>query len=169
MKIKKLKTKKDLHRALEKSKESKELLTFPLNDDMEIRWQRAEKTLLEYLKKYESLVWYARSDSAMLLADEIYEGLAAQKKIEKEYPQEVHQLNNDNDNWTHGFNSGLLAAIRLTMGLMSKEFIEHGELELYEDEGRWYLDDLYITEDGTAGTIYDHFDDAIENFPELDT
>jgi len=167
MKIKKLKTKQEFLRALEKSKEQKDLLvSFPLDNDIKWRWQRAESKLLEYLEKYESLVWYARSDSAMLLEKEIYEGLAAQKRIEKAYPQDVHQLHNDNDNWTHGFNSGVLAAIRLTMGLMSKEFIEHDELELYEDE---VDNDLYLTEDGTAGTIYDHFDDAIENFPELDT
>jgi len=167
MKIKKLKTRQEFLRALEKSKEAKDLLTsFPLDDDIKFRWQRAENKLLEDLKKYESLVWYARSDSSKLLQEEIYEGLAAQKRIEKEYPQEVYQLNNDNENWTHGFNSGVLAAIRLTMGLMSKEFIEHDELELYEDEVE---NDLYITEDGLAGFIYEGWEDAIDNFPELDT
>jgi len=54
--------------------------------------------------KYFDLVWYARSKPGR--AED------ARKRIEALYPKEVKDLGID-DNWSHGFNSGMLAASRL--------------------------------------------------------
>ena len=75
----------------------------------------------EKLDKYESLVWYARkhpSDHpswASVPAD-IREGaLNSCAKVEEHCPDEVDALRGENGDWEHGFNSGMLAALRYVM------------------------------------------------------
>jgi hypothetical protein len=73
-----------------------------------------KKELLENLQslhtKYADLVWYARSD-----ADKHPEHkeaiLKAQERIIENYPKEIDDYE-ETPEWTHGFNSGMLAAIR---------------------------------------------------------
>ena len=66
------------------------------------------------MDKYFDLVWFARAKPKMLLDREIYEGLSAYNRIKEQYPKETFDIKNpDDDNWTHGFNSGMLAASRL--------------------------------------------------------
>tara|TARA_R110000744_G_scaffold18970_9_gene50411 strand:+ start:275 stop:586 length:312 start_codon:yes stop_codon:yes gene_type:complete len=61
-------------------------------------------------EKYYNLVWYARSDSNADVAKK------ERKQIEKLYPEETEQLINENGKWQHGFNSGMLACLRLING-----------------------------------------------------
>lgn len=69
--------------------------------------------------KYFDLVWYARKDSAKLLEDEQYEILASIKKIEEKYPKETQELNDPKlSDWSHGFNSGMLASARLYLSMI---------------------------------------------------
>ena len=63
------------------------------------------------LAKYNDLVWYARSSEK----HEHIKGVKAEKmRIENEHTEEcINLVDIDEDNWQHGFNSGMLAALRL--------------------------------------------------------
>lgn len=58
--------------------------------------------------------------------------MEAQANVERDYPVEVAELQDDDTNWHHGFNSGVVAAIRYMWDLM-----ENGEE--YADESRYTL------------------------------
>jgi len=81
-------------------------------------------------KKYEELVWFARSGRNI----NIPEVRKHRERIEEMYPQEIKNLSGETGDWSHGFNSGMLAGMRLITSMM--------ELSTQE---------------------------ALENFPELDT
>ncbi len=105
--------------------------------------------------KYERLVWYARSQPATAVTywekvpSEIRDGaFRAQMKVEEDLPDEVTQLRNCEDNWTHGFNSGVLAALRFVTTAQYPVLID-------DEEG----DPLW----------YGGVEDAREEFPCLDT
>lgn len=71
--------------------------------------------------KYFDLVWYARKDEVKLLEEERYDILATMKKIEKKYPKETEELNDPElADWSHGFNSGMLAASRLYLTMIEE-------------------------------------------------
>lgn len=74
--------------------------------------------------KYGRLVWFARrSEDNLLILNEdgvqenklIFDKL---KEIQELYPEEVVELMEEEDNWQHGFNSGMLAGMRYVMTLM---------------------------------------------------
>jgi hypothetical protein len=79
---------------------------------------------------YEELVWFARSGRNI----NIPEVVKHREFIEKCYPKEIEQLRGETGDWSHGFNSGMLAGMRLITSMMEQSTQE-----------------------------------AIENFPELDT
>jgi len=65
--------------------------------------------LEEMMRKYRSLVWFARSDPDN-------ETIQPQQKIVEElFPEEITRLKNGDSNWEHGFNSGMLAGIRFAL------------------------------------------------------
>ena len=72
----------------------------------------------EKLEKYETLVWYARKhpddhESWNDVPEEIKTGalnIAAQ--AEELFPDEIDALCGEHGDWEHGFNSGVLAALR---------------------------------------------------------
>jgi hypothetical protein len=70
--------------------------------------------IIEKQKKYADLIWYARSSRK----DNSIAGVKENKdRIEELYPDEVNDLQNEDGDWHHGFNSGMVAALRyiLTM------------------------------------------------------
>jgi hypothetical protein len=85
--------------------------------DTELQTAAAFKRLLD---KYESLVWYARKAPAdnveywSKLPDEIKTGaLNAMAQVEEHHPDEVDSLRCcECGDFSHGFNSGVLAALR---------------------------------------------------------
>ena len=81
------------------------------------RLKEAVKLMLENSEKYFELVWYARANTKKLMESECYEGLKAIQDIERKYPKEVMDFRED-DNWSHGFNSGMLAASRLYLEMI---------------------------------------------------
>ena len=91
--------------------------------------------LHEMSSKYCDLVWFARShpDSAPGSPDDIRAGcFLSQCAIEAAYPQEVAELDDpESTDWTHGFNSGVLATVRFVLGVMS-EGIEEAREEFPE-------------------------------------
>jgi hypothetical protein len=76
--------------------------------------------------KYFDLVWLARRTDKNI---EENEGARTHfKRIVKQHAKEVAALAEDQSNWTHGFNSGCLAAVRLIVGLLgNSEDAEYAE------------------------------------------
>lgn len=78
----------------------------------------AYQHLQEQAGKYWDLVWYARSDPRCSpdKPDDIRAGVfLGQTRIEATYPEEVESLSGEHSNWQHGFNSGMLACLRLIL------------------------------------------------------
>ncbi len=101
--------------------------------------ERVLEKLGELAGKYFDLVWYARSDPDCYADDpDMSDSLRAQvfmaqAGVEANYPEEVKDLNSQEiTNWTHGFNSGMLAAIRLVRTALDGS--EFGGMELALDE-----------------------------------
>ena len=73
-------------------------------------------------EKYFDLVWYARKDEQKLIEEERYDILATLKKVEAKYPKETQELNDPElSDWSHGFNSGMLAASRLYLTMIEDD------------------------------------------------
>jgi hypothetical protein len=170
MKLTRITNKEELETSISNLNQNKnasdELISYELSKDIEKRWKDAESVLIDTEKKYNRLVWYARSNKSFLLDNELYETLSLHHQTEKDYPDEVEALKSD-DNWSHGFNSGMMAGIRFALGLMSNQFVEEeiDELEWLFEEGL----DLWIDENGKIGSICGGKEDALDNFPDLDT
>lgn len=102
--------------------------------------------------KYERLVWYARSGFKPLpgVPQEIIEGAKnAQSQVEEMYPDEIDSLKDpQRGDWSHGFNSGMLASLRFVLEALSTE-------EVHEEDGEEFL----------IGGL----ENAKLSFPELDT
>jgi len=63
-------------------------------------------------EKYVSLVWYARKRPE----DYAIEGVAkAASEVEFLYPDDIKALRGEDGDWSHGFNSGVLAGIRYVL------------------------------------------------------
>lgn len=115
-----------------------------------------EKALAEMEAKYERLVWYARSPRAtsvefwLNVPEEIRNGaFTAQMEVEEEYPDEVSSLRDSKQSdWQHGFNSGVLAALR---------FVNTAQME------------VQTFEDPDGEFSYGGLADATETFPDLCT
>tara|TARA_R110002124_G_scaffold285171_1_gene463374 strand:+ start:100 stop:411 length:312 start_codon:yes stop_codon:yes gene_type:complete len=70
--------------------------------------------LNQLTEKYLDLVWYARCEAFIGQKPAPSHSTAIQlERIERLFPEETNQLKNNEDNWTHGYNSGVLAALRL--------------------------------------------------------
>lgn len=122
----------------------------------------------QFMSKYLDLVWFARSNPDKLIEEERYEVVQTVVKslqeIADKYPQEVLELHDDETNWQHGFNSGILAYSRF--------------LSAYIEDGLWELsginEDIAENEEviDVSGKKYIQFDgrqDAFDSFPELYT
>jgi hypothetical protein len=83
------------------------------------------KTIIEKHDKYSDLLWYARSGSENESIKGVKENL---DKIETLYPNEVSELQGENSDWQHGFNSGVVAIIRYILAI--EDFgLEHADEE----------------------------------------
>ena len=71
----------------------------------------------EDAKKYEKLVWIARRDVDAVLADPEHPSRPSVVEVMAKYPLELQELIGEHADWQHGFNSGLLAASRMYMGI----------------------------------------------------
>lgn len=73
-------------------------------------------------EKYVELVWFARSGRNLHIPAVVLQ----RERIEKMYPEEVKQLQGESGDWAHGFNSGMLAGMRLITSMMEVD-VEHAE------------------------------------------
>lgn len=69
--------------------------------------QLIEKVVEKY-DKYSALLWYARTRPENYDIKGVKENI---DRIEKLYPKEVTELQSENGDWQHGFNSGMVAAL----------------------------------------------------------
>lgn len=111
--------------------------------------------LSELSAKYCDLVWYARSNPASdtdyweTVPPQIRDGaFKSQMKVEEQHFDDVVALRNDETNWQHGFNSGMLAGLRYVLTAFSDYTIEDENGESIQCGG---------------------IEDAEEEFPCLDT
>jgi hypothetical protein len=74
------------------------------------------KTLTEFREKYHNLVWLARKDPAWLRDG--HPSMPAMVAVQMKYPKESEDLEGEDGDWYHGFNSGCLAAFRLAIDLL---------------------------------------------------
>jgi len=86
------------------------------------RVKQAVKLMIENsCDKYFDLVWYARKDEDKLVEEERFDILATMQKIEKKYPKETQELKDyETGDWSHGFNSGMLAGSRLYLAMIEE-------------------------------------------------
>lgn len=134
------------------------------NTSTEEKVRRFDEISRFFHEKYFSLVWLARADKELLLKTEVYEALAKIRETEEKYPEEVENLDKCEDNWQHGFNSGMLACIRFLESYIKDD------LWPIEDTGgvEWEKEDIHII-DGKEYVLMDGRKDAESLFPELDT
>lgn len=115
-----------------------------------------ELKLKELSEKYFHLVWYARkgpSDDKEYWGDTPDEiktrALNEVSRVEEFFPTETDELKSDESDWTHGFNSGCLAAFRYIQTCFDTTLVE---------------------DDETGGMVcYGGIEQAEEEFPFLDT
>ena len=114
-----------------------------------------EELIQKWEQKYFELVWYARKPPKGhpewdTWSPSISDGAKnAMAEVEEKYPDEIDALKSDTGDWDHGFNSGMLACLRLVMTAQNREQLVDEET----GESCWY------------GGV----EDAIEEFPFLDT
>ncbi|XRB02472.1 hypothetical protein NFJ02_14g18260 [Pycnococcus provasolii] len=117
----------------------------------------------EDAKKYEKLVWIARRDVDAVLADPEHPSRPSVVEVMAKYPLELQELIGEHADWQHGFNSGLLAASRMYMGIA----IAYEE-DLMEDR-----DELEIESDSNVPPVSERLaaerEYAVDEFPMLDT
>jgi hypothetical protein len=70
------------------------------------------ENVVEKLKKYDDLIWYARTSPENYNIKGVKENM---DRIENLYPNEVTELSSENSDWQHGFNSGMVAALRYVL------------------------------------------------------
>ena len=108
--------------------------------------------------KYRNLVWIARNNSKEVLDNTSHPSHWRVVEVMDTYRNEVVKLSGPDGNFWHGFNSGVLAASRMYMGLSASS-----EEDLEEEE-----DGL---EDGPplSARLAAQRQQAVEDFPFLDT
>jgi hypothetical protein len=103
-------------------------------------------------------VWFARSRPENANIPDVKANL---DRVIAAYPKEVAEFRGANDNWQHGFNSGMLACTRLLRAYA----LPHNHREVMEDGDRDSSDE----EDGFAMTKQSEIEQAEEDFPMLDS
>jgi hypothetical protein len=86
-------------------------------------------------EKYSDLVWIARRNIDAVLADPDHPSLPGVVEIMAKHPLELRKLQGQDGDWQHGFNSGMLAASRMYMGLSiayEEDMAEDLELEYHD-------------------------------------
>jgi hypothetical protein len=117
----------------------------------------------EDTEKYFDLVWIARPDVDAVLADPDHPSHTGVVEIMAKQPLELQKLQGQDADWQHGFNSGLLAASRMYLGLSTA----------YEEDMEEDPDELEFEYDGNVPPVSERLaayrQDAVDEFPMLDS
>jgi len=68
--------------------------------------------IIEKEKHYADLLWYARSSEKANSIPGVKEN---KNRIEELYYEDINDLRNEHGDWHHGFNSGMVAALRYVL------------------------------------------------------
>ncbi len=93
--------------------------------------------------KYSDLVWYARKPDYKNMKEYYHDtpeeildrAVLHMRKIEDKYPKESRKLSSDESNFSHGFNSGCLAAFRYVITALDHKKVYCEEMEEYVPRG----------------------------------
>tara|TARA_R100001163_G_C5021558_1_gene164239 strand:+ start:69 stop:392 length:324 start_codon:yes stop_codon:yes gene_type:complete len=94
-----------------------------------------EEKINEMAEKHFNLVWFARRSPEQV---EQYpspareQAMDALKEIERKFPDDVLRISSVDGDFWHGFNSGVLASLRLIQGLDAATTKEEEEAEFEE-------------------------------------
>ena len=90
--------------------------------------QQVLEMAIKQQSKYEELIWFARSGRNTHIPAVV----THRKRIKEMYPEEIELLSGESGDWAHGFNSGMLAGMRLITSMMElgQEFAEENFPEL---------------------------------------
>ena len=115
----------------------------------------ARDKIKEIQEKYFDLVWMARKDDDLL--EERPDIRKIFDEVSSKYPGELEKLASETGDWTHGFNSGMLACARV----LSPYTLPYGYRKVieYEDSDG---EEFALTRDS-------EIEFAEESFPMLDT
>ena len=90
-----------------------------------------KKQLVEIIAKkydkYNNLLWYARSKPEDININGVKE---ARERVEREFAEEVAELEGEQSDWQHGFHSGCCAAFSYVLTCLDKDM----GLEVAEEE-----------------------------------
>ena len=90
--------------------------------------KQLKERVIQMEEKYFRLVWFARKNEDVMLVltdDGVQENkivLDKMHEIQMQFPIETQELLEEETDWTHGFNSGMLAGMRYVW-----EMMEHGQ------------------------------------------
>jgi hypothetical protein len=76
--------------------------------------KQIEDSVIKMSEKYEDLVWYTRSGRNI----DIPSVMSQRNRLEDMYPKETEELSSESGDWSHGFNSGMLAGMRYILTMM---------------------------------------------------
>ena len=123
-----------------------------------IKWR-----IKQIMEKYFDLVWMARKDEALMRARPDIRKIF--NETSAKYPGELKKLHSEEGDWTHGFNSGMLACSRLLAAYaMPYDYKKDGEIENEEED-----DDSDSDDDSIVFTRDFNIDMAEQDFPMLDS
>lgn len=144
------------------------------NNNFENKIKIAQKFLTEFEDKYFNLVWYARAGNNRKMKV-VREKMS---EVEKKFPNEIENLNEDETNWENGFNSGMMACTRFFSGILN-DLDEELVKQVFEDEETGKIPDLKcdcnISKDGEITHTNENcklkfqIQQSLNEFPNLDT
>ena len=83
-----------------------------------MKTKELEEIIAKKYDKYNHLLWYARSSPENINIKGVKEN---KERIEKEFAEEVAELEGENSDWQHGFHSGCNAAFSYILTCLDKE------------------------------------------------
>ncbi len=141
--------------------EIKSELTLTTQPLTELELLRKKLTFLETVIKSKcdysfDLVWLARKRPEDLKLLSVKRSI---EKIETKYPDKVAELESDDSDWYHGYNSACLALSRLVLGI----------LDVDKQVESWRINHDENQETGSYMTIDDCLKDLVDEYPMLDS
>ena len=119
----------------------------------------------QIMDKYFDLVWMARKDEALMRARPDIRKIF--NETSAKYPGELQKLQSEEGDWTHGFNSGMLACSRLLAAYAMP--YDYKQKEDAKDEKEEEDDDSDSDDDSIVFTRDFNIDMAEQEFPMLDS
>ena len=125
-----------------------------------IKWR-----IKQIMEKYFDLVWMARKDEALMRARPDIRKIF--NETSAKYPGELKKLQSEEGDWTHGFNSGMLACSRLLAAYAMP--YDYKNKDEPEDSNKDVDEEFDSDDDSIFFTRDFNIDMAERDFPMLDS